>query len=269
VLRFYRPCSGSALKIETPEGGKEITRLGNVADLEALELALNAVFQRPATPSEAGLLPDDWRELTTPEGSTVVTADPATRRKQAWFVGIVFLLFAIVAFFLFDGLRTRPNLLHLLAIILLPTIALGWLTTVLFRARNEWKIERGSLVLQRRSGMMVTPKFTAIALKLTESSDGDGDTSFRLIAVAAGAPTDLASQRKRKFERFIYASQADPVDARKFGIWLAQRNCLKFTDHTTPEATARDVAQLLDALAGTGRFGNWAARQLGRLPPTR
>lgn len=269
VLRFYRPPSGLVLKVETPAGARELTQMGTARDLAELESALNAALLRPAPSPEAGLLPDDWRELTTLEGAQVVTANPATRRKQAWFVAIVFFLFASTAFALFDGLRTRPNLAPLLVIVLLPTIALGWVATTLFRARNEWKIGRGSLVLQRRNGLMVTPKFSAVGLKLVESHDSDNDTWYRLVGVAAGAPTDLASQRKGKFERLIYRCSSDPVDARKFGAWLAQRSSLPFDDRTTPQASAEDVAKLLDALAGTGRFGNWAAAMLKRLPTKR
>lgn len=116
---------------------------------------------------------------------------------------------------------------------------------------------------------MVTPKFTAVALKLVEPSDSECDAWDQLVAVAADAPADLASQKKRKFERLIYRCGADPVDARKFGLWLTERCGVPFSDHTTAEATAAKITNLLGASAGTGRFGNWAARQLGRLPPTR
>jgi hypothetical protein len=271
IRRFYLARagrSGRALMIETRDGAKQLTRFGTDDDRAALESTLTHTFKLATPAASAGAIPHGWCELTTPEGTAVLTSDPVARRKQARFVWILFLTFAAVAAYLGGVLIKQPGFVPLLVFVSIIAALLGWGAITLTRSRSEWRLEHGRTVLQRRTGQKVTPKFEAVSLQLVENSDSDGDTVFNLVGLAPGAaPEASPGSLLAKDRRIIFSRPADPTDARNLGLWFARRCHLPFADRTSVEAKTQDLESLKQQLANSGRFGKVAAALLDRAKP--
>ena len=126
--------------------------------------------------------------------------------------------------------------------------------------RHEWKLEKGRLVLQRRFGANRTTRFEAVALELTEDSSGDDGITYQLAAVAPNASPRPHSHRAGRHRRIIHSQTDDATGPRRFGLWLSQRCQVPFADMTSTEAKAKQLEDLKQQLAASGRIGRLALR---------
>jgi hypothetical protein len=233
-----------------------------------------------ATPGPEAL-PPEWKEVGTPEGATVVTRDPAVRRKQARVLWILAILGAAVGFtVLFTG-RKDPGALAfgLLTAAVDALFVFGAVRLAL--GRKEWRVERGRLTLQTRFGDRVRERLEARALELSMRTDSDSDEWFTLRALAepslgSGATRDLAElspklgpalglREKPREGKTILSTMNDASGPRALGRWLAARTGLPIEDRSTPEAQAADLAELRRRLAESGKLGALASRWIEKL----
>ena len=263
VRRFHRRTHGNILSADTVRGGVELTRFGTSGEIDELAAALNAEWKlSPHAPRE-GVLPDAWSEAVATEGHAILIKDPAVRRKQAGVAWFVFLLLAAVGGYILQASIAQLSLLALGAIVAAGAVFAGWGAYQLTYCRDEWVLGTGSLRLQRRIRDRAHIRFEAVALRLREDKDSDGDPWYKLVAVSVGASPALSLRETRKLERVLMGAAGDPTEVRNLGRWLEQRCRLALQDGTTAEAKAQEVAQLRAELAASGRLGRWAARRLG------
>lgn len=135
-----------------------------------------------------------------------------------------------------------------------------WGAVWLSFGRHEWKLEKGRLVLQRRFGANRTTRFEAVALELTEDSSGDDGITYQLAAVAPNASPRPHSHRAGRHRRIIHSQTDDATGPRRFGLWLSQRCQVPFADMTSTEAKAKQLEDLKQQLAASGRIGRLALR---------
>ena len=103
---------------------------------------------RSAPPS----LPEAWAEVATPEGGIALVPNPATRRAQTR-VAAFFALAALGMTAVFGyGTAEDPSWLSPALISGGCAAALAAGTAWLAAGRNEWRVEPGRLVYQRRFG---------------------------------------------------------------------------------------------------------------------
>lgn len=253
---IHRLMSGSKVQAEMTAKVIELTRNGTPAEQDELVKALIAELQLPADEKLAPSLPDEWRAVPALEGGEVLVRNPATRRTQARIMWIIALPFAWIALTVLREAWTRPNYGVIAAML---TVAAGfavWAAVRLTWARDEWRIEPGRLVLQRRFCSRAKEKFTGTTLRLMESRDSDGDEWFKLEAVdAAGAA--------RKLQNAMH----DPLTTRRLGQWLAARTGISFADGAAPEIRARLAAERTEAQARMQQqLKEWWSDFLRRLP---
>jgi hypothetical protein len=268
LRRFYRRPGSAALCVETARGTTELTRLGTACERAELEEILNAEFRLATQPAPEAALPEAWCETFSLERDAVLVKNPATRRKQAITAWIFCALLGALTLYVISGTQRRAEL-WVPAIVLAGFSAAAMLGAVwLSFGRDEWKLEKGRLVLQRRFGANRTTKFEAVALELFEDNSGDGGPSYELTAIEANAPPRPSSYRTGKHRRVIYSKTDDPTEPRKFGQWLSERWQLPFADQTTHEAKAQSLEELKQQLVGSGPLGRFALRVIERLGPS-
>ena len=170
----------------------------------------------------------------TPEGRSALVPSPATRALQTR-VALILLIAAlgITAVFI-DAAADDPSWRTPALLAAAVSIALSAWVSWLARGRNEWRIEAGSLVLQRRFGDRVTERFRATRLSLTQSADSDGDDWYALDAVSDAAATEpaVSAAIDRKHRRRIVRRMNDDATPRRLGLWLAKRAGIPFDDRT-------------------------------------
>ena len=124
--------------------------------------------------------------------------------------------------------------------------------------------------MQKRFGQSRTKKFEAVALELIEDTSGDNGPDYELIAVAPNAgPRPSTSHRMGKERRILYREPNDPTDPRNLGLWLSQHCSIPLRDETTEEAKAKQLAEIREKLAGSGRVGRLTLRLVDRLTANR
>lgn len=138
----------------------------------------------------------------------------------------------------------------------LVALACGSAQVWLAFARREWRLEPRHLVLQRRFGHRLRTLGEAGSLELIELVDSDGDRSYRLQATRPPDPPLRVDDHA-----------TDPTSLRQLGAWLAARSHVPFEDRVPTEEQRRqqrraEMERLRQQLAGSGRLGRWAARQL-------
>jgi hypothetical protein len=264
IRRFYRRPGGASLCVETARGTTELTRLGTVAERAELEQALNAEFQVSPQPDSQHALPTDWCELSSLECDPALVQEPAARRKQARVAWIVCGLVSVIAYFPVSAAQRQPALSGLALILVAFAALIGWGAVWLSIGRQEWRLENGRLVLQRRFGQKRTPQFEAVSLELVADNSGDSGPDYQLTVVAPGAPPRTVSHSIGKHRRVIYNQTDDPTEPRKFGRWLSHRFHIPFEDQTTEEAKAQQREELKRQLAGSGRIGRAALHFIER-----
>jgi len=138
----------------------------------------------------------------------------------------------------------------------------------LSRARDEWRIESGSLVLQRRVDERLTERFHATRLALVRTEDSDGDDWYELQArcdTPAEQSASAATPSERANRRRIVRRMHDDSVPRRLGLWLARRTHIPLDDQTTPAAREAEIAALRARLEASGRIGRLTLRILDGL----
>lgn len=244
LRRIYRlASSGSAVLAETAAGPVELTRNGTPAQQAGLVTVLVAELKLPPPDRLAPELPATWRVVAAPEGGEVLVRNPATRRTQARVAWLIALPLAWIALVVLREAWLQPNL-GAVALMLAAVAGFAvWGATRLTSTRHEWRLEHGRVVQQRRTGARVRERFTGTALRLTETTDSDGDTCFKL---------ELRDDTGRG--RALESSMQDPAEPRRLGGWLAWRAAVAFDDQATPEIKARRDAELAAWRAANSRL---------------
>ena len=263
---------GGPLVAELHGGRLEITRLGSLgqrqeaADQLNRRLGLRPLVGEPADdPGQAQsripsvpVLPAGWQKLTPSFGSPLLVPDQALRRQQRLVMGVVNLvLWGSLALLLRNG-SAWPGFWALGFPLALLALAGGWGQLWLAFGRLEWRLEPRVLVLQRRFGQCLRTLGEARALELVERVDSEGDRSYRLQALRPPDPPLRVDDHT-----------TDPTPLRHLGAWLAERSRVPFDDRVPSEEQRRqqrraEMERLRQQLAGSGRLGRWAARQLER-----
>jgi hypothetical protein len=243
LRRIYRLAAGPAVLAETAAGPVELTRNGTPAQQAALVAALTAELKLPPPDRLPPELPATWRVVAAPEGGEVLVKNPATRRTQARVAWIIALPLAWIALVVLREAWIQPNL-GVVALMLATAAGFAvWGAARLTWTRHEWRLERGRVVQQRRAGGQVRERFTGTALRLTESTDSDGDTNFK-----------LELRDDTGCDRALESSLHDPAEPRRLGEWLAWRAAVVFDDQATPEIKARRDAELAAWRAANSRL---------------
>ena len=312
-VRVLRLRHRGTVIVESASGRIDVARTSNLADAERLVAELRRELGLD-DPDRAAVvtLPPGWAECLTAEGGVAVAPDPTVRARQARVLGVSTLIVASVTFLSARQWLQGPVGLHepgLLSLaIVFGTVALGFLagTVWLARGRNEWRVDRGRIVLQRRFGDDVSERFVATALELTLTNDSDGDEFFTLKALSGpavgsetsrtlaalnpafggdpgaprtqdpGAPPrqdwstphgQAGGAPRRPADRIIVRVMNDASVPRSLGRWLAARGEIPLTDRATAEAQAIDLNELRGRLASSGRLGALVERWVGKLVP--
>lgn len=261
---------GGPLLAELSGRSLEITRLGSprqrqeAADQLNRLLGLRPLAEDPAdAPGQAQIpavpvLPAGWQELTPSFGSPLLVPEQALRRQQRLVMGVVNLVLWGLLALLLRGGPAWPGSWALGIPLALLALAGGWGQLWLAFGRLEWRLEPRVLVLQRRFGQRLRTLGEARALELVERVDSDGDRSYRLQALRPPDPPLRVEDHA-----------TDPTPLRHLGAWLAARSHVPFDDRVPSEEQRRqqrraEMERLRQQLAGSGRLGRWAARQLER-----
>ena len=136
--------------------------------------------------------------------------------------------------------------------------------------RIEWLLEGGHLTRPRRFGQSRVKQFEATALELIEDNSGESGPDYRLVGVAPDAgPRPSNSYRIGKQRHVIYSESNDPTLPRNLGQWLRQRSSIPFTDETTAEAKTKQIDEIREKLAASGRIGRLTLRLVEKLTANR
>jgi hypothetical protein len=261
------------LVVETDRSTVEVSTLGTRDErAQAIAVLRAGLGLSEATAARDAALPEGWQEIITLEGERALVPDLATRRTQARVASVVTLGAAAVTFLIGRAALGEPSLFALAFIALAATIALGWGAVWLARGRNEWRIGSGRLTLRRRYGAEARQVFEARRLEITVSSDSDGDDWFELAAsseIATELPAPQRTAGRPKHRRTITRAMSDASTPRRLGAWLARATGMTLEDHSAPEFREAEVARLREQLAGSGPFGKWAVKSIGRLEERR
>lgn len=229
---LFRIEAHGLVQAETGGGVVELTRNGTPAQQARLITALTAELRLPDPALLPPLLPDEWRELRSPEGDAVLVKNPAPRRTAARVMWLIALPLTWAALTLLREAWLKPNLGAAAAILAAVAGFALWGAVRLTWARAEWRLEQNRLIRQKRFGQRRREIFTGTALRLSETTDSDGDPWFKLELRDSG---DRAQS--------LYEIAHDPTTPRQLGRWLATRTGLPFEDQATPEARARTAAE--------------------------
>jgi hypothetical protein len=228
--------SHPAVQAETTDGVVELTRNGTPAEQAALIQALATELRLPATDRLPPVLPAAWREVTAPEGDAVLVKDPAVRRKAALVMWILALPLTWAALSVLREAWVRPNSGAVAAILAVVAGFALWGAGRLTWAREEWRLEPGRVVRQRRSGSRRREGGAGTALRLTETTDSDGDRLYKLSVLGDAGQT-----------RTLGGQMHDPTEPRLLARWLAARTGMPFEDLATAEERARNVQTQAEA----------------------
>jgi hypothetical protein len=264
IRRLYRVDARRAMLAETRESSIELTRLGTPAQQDQILAALTSELQLPDPGSLPPALPAEWAEVTAPEGGRLLVKNPATRRRQAQVAWVLALPLFAGTVVLARATPGEWSLTTPAAIAAVAAAAVAWGACRLQFGRDEWRVEPGRIVQQRRFGSRVKTVFKATVISLSESKDSDNDSSFKVELITPASPPHTPKEIRR-----ILLSQLHDVSApRRLATWLAATSGLQLADTVkSPSASAAEKAALLRQLADTGRFGRPAARWLGSKPP--
>ncbi|MBL9216478.1 MAG: hypothetical protein JNG83_13460 [Opitutaceae bacterium] len=253
---FFRVEAHTAVQAETTGGTVELTRNGTPAEQERLIAVLTAELRLPAPERLPPVLPADWRELRVPEGGEVIVRSPDGRRTAARVMWLIALPLAWGALALMREAWDRPSYGAAAAMLTVVAGLAVWGAVRLTWAREEWRLEPGRLVRQRRFGSRVREGFVGVGLRLAESTDGDGDRWFQLELLGPG---DAVHPLRRQMH--------DPTEPRQLGQWLAARLRLLFEDRATPAAIARAEAEKAAWQAEQRRLlRQWLGEWIRQLP---
>ncbi|MCW5548664.1 MAG: hypothetical protein KIT44_06840 [Opitutaceae bacterium] len=253
---FFRIEAHHLVQAETAGGVIELTRNGTPAEQTRLIAALTAELRLPDPALLPPLLPDDWREVRSPEGDAVLVKNPAPRRTAARVMWLIALPLTWAALTLLREAWLNPNLGAAAAILAAVAGFALWGAVRLTWARDEWRLEQNRLIRQKRFGQRRRETFAGAALRLTETTDSDGDPWFKLELRDSG-------DRVQSLHEIAH----DPTIPRQLGRWLAARTGLPFEDRCTAGERARAKAEQ-DALLAEQRrlFREWIGDWVRSLP---
>ena len=179
-------------------------------------------------------LPSCWYETAGPDGERLVIENPITRRDVAWVLAI---LTAMVWFGFMLLCRERQSEPNLMAVELVLLVVGTWMvreTNWMFRGRDEWRIEPGKLIHQRRFASTLTKLAEARALKLSRSSfPGEpGEKPIIVYNLKAVNLVDLPLEgfRIRPKKSTLIHSSLDLDESRHLAQWLSQQAAIPFHD---------------------------------------
>lgn len=240
---IFRVGANHAVQAETTGGVVELTRLGTPAEQAQLIAALSAELKLPAADRLPVLLPPAWVEERAPEGGEVIVSDPAAQRTAARIMWLIALPLAWAALTVLREAWRNPSLGAAATILVALAGFALWGAGRVTWTREEWRLDRGAVVVQRRSGPRRREIFHGAALRLEESTDSDGDRWFRLDLLGAGGAA-------RKLKHVMH----DPTEPRQLGRWLAARTGLPLEDRATAEQLARAEAERAELQAEQMRY---------------
>lgn len=225
---LFRVDSQTAVHAETADGTVELTRNGTPAEQEQLIAAFVAELRLPMADRLPPILPVAWRQVRASEGDEVLVKNPAERRTAARIMWLIALPLTWAALTVLGEAWAKPGLGAVAAILAAVAAFALWGAVRLTWAREEWRLERGQLVRQKRFGSRRREDLKGIALRLSESADSDGDLWFALEVRAESGATHTLVRRMH-----------DATEPRQLGRWLAARTGVPFEDLATPEERAR------------------------------
>lgn len=267
LRRFYQQPRRGALCVETARGTTELTRLGTLHDRSELEQLLKTEFLIQEDTAPRSVLPDEWREVPSAEGESVLVRSPETRQKQALVMWVICAPIALVALYVIASLPEKPGLWALALVLALLAAAAAWGAAWLTFGRSEWVMNNGRLVLQRRFRGRRNQRFEGAGLELYEDNSGDNGPSYVLNAVAANASPLTNLYRAGKDRRRIWYQASDPTEPRNLGRWLSQRCQIPFEDMTTREAQTKQYEAWKTQAANAGPLGKMVVRIMERMRP--
>jgi len=226
---------GRGLVVDTARERVEAAQLGSEQEWRALAVDLRRELGiREGTRLLSPALPEEWTEVATPEGGFALAPNPRTRALPKRVAAVVACVLIVATAVFMNGAAGDPSWLVAALVGTATTAALCAGVAWLELGRNEWRIESGRLVLQRRFRDRVTERFHATRLALTESADSDGDDWFELLALREGATAAIFPTRgDRRNRRRIVRRMNDDAVPRRLGLWLATRAGIPLDDHTT------------------------------------
>ncbi|HAE37112.1 MAG TPA: hypothetical protein DCG57_00555 [Candidatus Riflebacteria bacterium] len=266
IRRVFVQSANTALIVQQGANLIELTDLGTPAERSEAAQRLRAAMALPdeGMSAELAALPDDWQTANGRSGERLLVPNLKTRRKQAVVVASFTSLVWGALLLLMREATRAPNL-WVVTLMLTPlAIWLARQALWMFRGRNEWRIESGRLVYQRRLNDVVTEICQAKALELAESRDSDNDPWYYLNAIEL-SPTPLARADKTPEKIKITHSIHDPTEPRCLGHWLSQQAAIPFHDRVPGEKDKQaEISGLVEQLASSGRFGRFVGRLLNR-----
>lgn len=265
----------TALMTQLDNGSVTLADLGTPEDRANAAIQLRTALGLDNTESSVSpaSLPDAWQEIMDLHGHILLVPNLKTRRTQALIVSVITILAWTGTVLLAWHSQRDPNLLVATIMVAVATVWITKQALWLHRGRNEWRIEKGRLIYQRRNGDQVKQQLEARALELVEWNDSDNDRWYELKAVALSLPSHTthmpfskpqAAPKERKIDRSIH----DPTGPRSLGHWLSNRARIPFHDRVPDDARRRaETAKTLDQLARSGKLGHLLARWLSRMQP--
>lgn len=227
-----------AVQAEMADGVIELTSYGTPDEQAQLLAALRETLRPAPADRLAPVLPAEWRVIAAPEGGEVLVRNPAARRAGAWVAGVVGTVLGVVAATALAATPEKPAYGAVAAILAALAGFSAWGARRLARERDEWRLEKGRVVRQRRRGTRAEERGTGIGLRLSEGTDSDGDRVYRLDLQLADGGVQLLGQTTQ-----------EPIELRQLAAWLAARTGVAWADDATPEKEAAAAAQREEAKA--------------------
>lgn len=263
IRRIYIQPPHQNLVAQVAASPVTLTDLGTPDERQSAATKLQAIFPSAKPPDDEGALPAGWQEISELRGGVVITHGQAARRGRARALAVISGgVWAAVLLLAQESLH-NPNRWVLTAMLGALALWLSRQTYRLFRIRDEWRIDRGRIVYQRRSGDEVQELAEAHALELTETTDSDRDRWYELTALVTDRPPQTDPRRI-----ILSKTLHDPTEPRNLGRWLARRAAIPLHDRIpTAEDRSKEWHQQVKSLEQAGRLGRWLADQLKKRPP--
>lgn len=230
VQRVFTQPATSILVAQRGESLVALTDLGTATErLEAArQLRAALSLSDEGDGRDVAALPVGWQVISGPGDERLLVRDLRTRRTEAAILATV----TAVVWALLGALAleawSEPTLWVMTLMVGVLAVWLGWRTLWTLRGRNEWRLEPGRLVRQRRFGGVVAVVGHVASLTLRESRDSDGDAWYHLDASVVSPSSHRVEGAPRTLP--ITHSIHDDTDARCLGLWLAQQTGVPLHD---------------------------------------
>jgi hypothetical protein len=218
ILSVYLTDRDNTLRIATPTGTVDVTRLGTDAERSDLASALTAHYGLNASTS-ARFLPDPWQD-------TEIAGQPRLSETwAAWRMLTALWLWVLMALLIPASLDllSKPDgaLQSWGAALVIVSVMVGIAALRMTFRRVSWRLEPGRIVeVHRWFGAVDVVRFTAGSLRIIEERDSDGDLMCRLLAVSIDTPP--GEPQSARAEKQLHTS-SDWMDIRALANWLSDR----------------------------------------------